>query len=102
MIWINKGSSTNLDKELLPINSVHDLVEKTKKLAINLSETHIQTSSWLIINAENNRCKWHCVSESDFPIICWRWENCNNLNRAEQIIKKISDFEHQKTLEDLY
>lgn len=102
MSWINKISSVDSNKELLPINSVYDLVEKTKKLAINLSETHIQNSSWLIINAENNRCKWYCVSKLDFPIICWRWENCNNLGKAEQIIKKINDFEHQKTLEDLY
>ena len=102
MSWINKINPIESARNLLPVNSIYDLVEKTKKLSLQLSETHSQNSAWLIINAENNKCKWYCVSNWVFPLVCWRWENCNNINRANQTIKVIDEFEHQKILEDLY
>lgn len=99
---INKKNSEEKSPILVYNKTVEQLIDSTKSLALELHETHIQESSWLIKNTINNRCKWYCISESNSPIVCWRWDNCNNFKRADESLKSISEYEHKKQLEDLY
>jgi len=91
-IWENINDSTIIEQTKIA----------TEVLCNNWDFTKL--SSWIIIddNNNNNRCKWYCISWLSIPIVCGRFEGCNNFNRACTLVTRIKLDEHKKMLEDLY
>lgn len=59
-------------------------------------------SSWLIVNLSSKNCKWYCNSNLWVPLVCSKFENCNNFNRASSIAVELNTYEHRKKLDDIY
>jgi len=84
--------------------NIFEVVDSTRKAIefLSKSDDFKVLSSWLIVNITNKSCKWYCVSNMKIPIVCSRFENCNNFNRAVRISQEISFYEHQNNISDIY
>lgn len=84
--------------------NIFEVIDSTKKAIdfLSKSDEFRVLSSWLIVNISNKSCKWYCVSNIKIPIVCSRFENCNNFNRSVRISQEISFYEHQNDISDIY
>lgn len=84
--------------------NIFEVIDSTKKAIdfLSKSDEFRVLSSWLIVNISNKSCKWYCVSNIKIPIVCSRFENCNNFNRAAKIAQEVSFYEHQNDISQLY
>lgn len=63
---------------------------------------YIKTWSWLLVNVQNNACKWHCMHDKWIPIVCGKLEYCNNFTHAASILVEIDFYEFKKAIDDIY
>jgi hypothetical protein len=87
----------------LPV-SIYDTIKKINEKIIEIKDNpdfQIK-SSWLILDNDWKWCKGYCMWENEIPIICWKWELCNNFARATKQVKKINDFKNSEALKNIY
>ncbi|NVP17701.1 hypothetical protein HUU51_03200 [Candidatus Gracilibacteria bacterium] len=84
--------------------NIFEVIDSTKKAIdfLSKSDEFRVLSSGLIVNISNKSCKGYCVSNIKIPIVCSRFENCNNFNRSVRISQEISFYEHQNDISDIY
>lgn len=98
---LNDIRTTNKNEK--PLSIVKTIAEYKKATSDLTSDwNYVKVWSWLIVNTQNNTCKWHCINVWWLPIVCWKLDNCNNFSHATTILLQIKHHEETDAIDWIY
>lgn len=77
-------------------------ITKTAIEVLSQSDNFKVVSSGIIVNTWAKSCKWYCMSTLNIPIVCSKFDNCNNFSRASSINTQLDFKNHQQNISDIY